>query len=233
MAARISSAIPLNDRGKPDQSQGRKATGPRFLREATDDSPKGLKIAGLPAFARLRFNQAKKGEEMKKPLISLICASLILSAAAQADGITLNQRYSGNGLPTMIDTNGDGVTAAHGNFYVRGAPGRATVDSFNEFTNFMPYFVDDCDLRAGLVAQTYVETFEDGSMLFYQATEGFLCLNFSTFVISSEIRGVITGGTGRYAGASGTWVNVGKGFSAGVGMNVFEGTLKGNIVVPK
>ena len=169
---------------------------------------------------------------MKVLLISLICAGLILSAAAQADGIKLNQRYTGNGLPTMVDTNGDGVTAAHGNFYVRWAPGRATVDSFNEFTSFTPYFVDGCDLRAGLVAQTYVETFEDGSMLFYQATEGFLCLSLSTFVIDSEISGLITGGTGRFAGASGTWVNVGKGYSAGVGMNVFEGTLKGSIEVP-
>jgi hypothetical protein len=37
-----------NDKGKPDQSQGRKATGPRFLREAMEDFPKGSKIAGLP-----------------------------------------------------------------------------------------------------------------------------------------------------------------------------------------
>ena len=169
---------------------------------------------------------------MKLPLITLICASLILSTAAQADGIKLNQRYSGNGLPTMVDTNGDGITAAHGNFYVRGAPGRANVDSFNEFTAFGFHGVTGCELRAELVAQTYVETFADGSMLFYQAEEGFLCLNLSTFIISSEIRGVISGGTGRFAGASGTWVNVGTGFSAGVGMNVFEGTLKGTIVLP-
>ena len=169
---------------------------------------------------------------MKLPLISLVCASLILSAAAQAGEVTLNQRYSGNSLPTMVDTNGDGRTASHGNFYVRGGPGQATVDSFNEFTDFAPYFVDGCDLRAGLVAQTYVETFQDGSMLFYQATEAFLCLNLSTFVIDFEAKGVLTGGTGRFAGASGTWVNVGKGFSAGVEMNAYEGTLKGTIVLP-
>jgi hypothetical protein len=36
------------DKGKPDQSQGRKATGPRFLREASNDSPKDPKIAELP-----------------------------------------------------------------------------------------------------------------------------------------------------------------------------------------
>ena len=36
-----------SDYGKPDQSQGRKATGPRFLREAMEDLPKDPKIAGL------------------------------------------------------------------------------------------------------------------------------------------------------------------------------------------
>jgi len=36
-----------SDIGKPDESQGRKATGPRFLREAMEDLPKDPKIAGL------------------------------------------------------------------------------------------------------------------------------------------------------------------------------------------
>jgi len=36
------------DKGKPDQSQGRKATGPRFLRHAFRDATKDTKIAGLP-----------------------------------------------------------------------------------------------------------------------------------------------------------------------------------------
>ncbi len=34
-----------SDKGKPDQSQGRKATDPQFLREAMDDSPEGSKTA--------------------------------------------------------------------------------------------------------------------------------------------------------------------------------------------
>ena len=42
---------------KPDQSQGRNATGPRFLREAIYDSPKDLKIAGLPIIHRPNRSQ--------------------------------------------------------------------------------------------------------------------------------------------------------------------------------
>ncbi len=37
---------------KPAKRRGRKATGPRFLREATDDSPKDPKIARLPILQR-------------------------------------------------------------------------------------------------------------------------------------------------------------------------------------
>jgi len=37
-----------NDKAKPAERRGQKATGPRFLREATDDSPKDRKIAGPP-----------------------------------------------------------------------------------------------------------------------------------------------------------------------------------------
>jgi hypothetical protein len=37
-----------SDKGKPSESWGRKATGPRFLREAMDDSPKDPKTARLP-----------------------------------------------------------------------------------------------------------------------------------------------------------------------------------------
>ncbi len=37
-----------NDKAKPAERRGRKATGPRFLREAMDDSPKDPKIAELP-----------------------------------------------------------------------------------------------------------------------------------------------------------------------------------------
>ncbi len=37
-----------NDKAKLAERRGRKAAGPRFLREATDDSLKDSKIAGLP-----------------------------------------------------------------------------------------------------------------------------------------------------------------------------------------
>ncbi len=42
-----------NDKTKPAERRGRKATGPRFLREVMADLPKGRKIAGLPQHSSL------------------------------------------------------------------------------------------------------------------------------------------------------------------------------------
>ena len=41
--------ISNNEKAKPAKRRGRKATGPRFLREAMEDLPKDPKIAGLPS----------------------------------------------------------------------------------------------------------------------------------------------------------------------------------------
>jgi hypothetical protein len=38
----------MHDKSKPAKRQGRKATGPRFLRDAYNDATKDPKIAGLP-----------------------------------------------------------------------------------------------------------------------------------------------------------------------------------------
>ena len=61
--------VPIHE-GEPDKSQGRKATGPRFLLEAMDDSPKDPKIAEL----LLQYNKKEKNmneaEETKKQPIT-------------------------------------------------------------------------------------------------------------------------------------------------------------------
>ena len=46
------------DKAKPAERRGRKATGPRFLREAMDDLPKDPKAAELPNLmqSRCMFN---------------------------------------------------------------------------------------------------------------------------------------------------------------------------------
>ena len=169
---------------------------------------------------------------MKTPFVIALCAGLILSGAAQAGEININQRFSGNGHPTMVDTNGDGNFAAASTFYLRGSPGRAVMHAFAEFTPFMPYGTPGCDLRAELVYENVVETFDDGSMIFYMATSGFNCVDFATGKVGGQLVGIMTGGTGRFEGASGTFVVDFEAFVVGGGMIAFAGTHKGTIVVP-
>jgi hypothetical protein len=45
----VSSDYENNDKAKPAERRGRKATGPRFLREAKDDSPKNPAIMAFLA----------------------------------------------------------------------------------------------------------------------------------------------------------------------------------------
>jgi len=47
----ISKLFLVWEKAKPAERRGRKVTGPRFLREATEDLPKDPKIAGLPTLA--------------------------------------------------------------------------------------------------------------------------------------------------------------------------------------
>ncbi len=59
------------DKVKPVERQGRKATGPRFLREATDDSPKDPKIAGLPKPISTNYqtpnHEARESRKLRTP----------------------------------------------------------------------------------------------------------------------------------------------------------------------
>ena len=169
---------------------------------------------------------------MKMPLIIALCAGLIVSADAWTAETNFKQQASGASHPTMIDTNGDGVFANAVSFQVKGKFGKATLLGFAEFTDFMPYGVPGCDLRAELVQESFVETFTDGSMLFFVATSGFNCLDLATFAAGGEFVGTITGGTGRFAGATGSWTIEFEAFVVSQFVNAFTATTRGTIEVP-
>ena len=170
---------------------------------------------------------------MKLPLFIAVCAGLVLSGAAQSGEMIINQRFSGVGHPTMVDTDGDGVFAGASSFQLKGNPGKATMLALAEFTDFAFVGIPGCDLRAELVQESFVETFSDGSMLFFEATSGFNCVNLATFEIGGQLSGIITGGTGRFEGATGSWIIPEfEAFLVGQTQNALTGTFKGTIDVP-
>ena len=155
-----------------------------------------------------------------------------MSGIAQARETIINQQFSGNSHPTMVDANGDGTFAGASNFQVHGSPGKAVVHAIAEFTAFAPYGTPGCDLRAEFVYEYFVETFNDGSMIFFAATGGFNCLDLTTSEVGGELVGIVTGGTGRFKGATGSWVIDFEAFIVGGGMVAFTGTTKGTIDAP-
>ena len=168
---------------------------------------------------------------MKLPLIIAVCVGLTVSGAALAGEMSIDQRFSGVAQPTMVDTNGDGIFANAVSFQFKGAPGRATMLGIGEFTDFAFVGTPGCELRADFVQESVVETFSDGSMLFFVATNAFNCVNLATLEISGEVTADIIGGTGRFEGATGSVEIKFEAFLVGPIMNAFTGTMKGTVQV--
>ena len=170
---------------------------------------------------------------MKLSLVIAVCAGLVASGAAQSDEMTINQRFSGVSHPTMVDTNDDGAFASVVSFRLKGSPGIATSQAFGEFTAFAPG--NDCPagaVQSDLVQQSFIETFSDLSMIFFVTTAGHNCFNPSTLEIGGDLAGIITGGTGRFEGATGSWTVEFEAFLASPSVTAFVGTIKGIVEVP-
>ena len=168
-----------------------------------------------------------------KIFFSFLAILLISTASAQAADIKINQKFSGATHPTMIDSDDDGVHASAGSYQIFGSPGRSTAEGFAEFSAFEFTGAPGCELRAEMVTESFVETFNDGSMLFNWVTEGFNCVDLATGEIGGELIGIITGGTGRFAGASGEFMVDFNAKAATEVQNVFYGTITGVITLPE
>jgi len=154
-----------------------------------------------------------------------------VAGSVQSSEIKINQRFTGVDHPTMVDTNGDGAFATASSFEAVGSPGRATIQALAEWTP-MVSGESPCDLRGEPVQESFVETFNDGSMLFFDTTSGYNCVSFAPFEIWGEFSGIITGGIGRFEGATGTWTTEFEAFPVGLTQTAFTGTMKGTVEIP-
>ncbi len=160
-----------------------------------------------------------------------VCICLAVAGSVLADEVKIKQRFTGVGHPTMVDTNGDGVFASASTFELVGNPGRATIQALGELGPVAPGEVP-CDLQAEFVQESFVETFNDGSMLFFDTTTGFSCVSIVPFEISGELSGIITGGIGRFEWAAGTWTIEFEAIPVGQTQTAFIGTLTGTVEIP-
>ena len=170
---------------------------------------------------------------MKLSLIIAFCSVFIVAGTAQADEMTIkHQTFSGASHETMVDTNGDFAFAAVMNLESKGGLGQSTSTHMTEYT---AYTFSDCPdgvPTAHLVQHSYVQTFNDLSMLYGVATAGRICFDPNTSELTCEEEGIFDGGTGRFEGATGSWTVNCEIFLVGETMTALTGTLDGTVSVP-
>jgi hypothetical protein len=123
-----------------------------------------------------------------------------------------------------VDSNGDGFLPSKGHARTRGTLG---IDSASYVSEFAFGFPAACPSGGStLVSFSFIGIARDLSSLTGVGTAGFACPTGT-----GAVEGIITGGSGRFAGASGTWVLIGEFSPVGV-MNQVLGTFEAEITVP-
>ena len=151
-----------------------------------------------------------------------------------------------SGVETHLDTNGDGRSASVHQGLTNCNLGRFFFHEAAEFQAPLPTPVT-CPagtLEFRMQQEQGVRTEErSGDQLFYEvaSNEGTFCFKLSDFTFSFTAQGTITGGTGQFTGASGSFElqTTGKylvtGEKEGVfaGFGQFNGTTTETLVIPK
>jgi hypothetical protein len=196
-------------------------------------------------------NGETKMSETKIRLSLIIAAGLLLLAAqhdARANTVEFKGRFSGSTTTAFfsfdgVNLAGQGIAAGEQN-----PGGRFTLQSIGEDapdgkTCTVPGGTPNAGTEFTLVGEATVLRFEPtGDLLYNHDTSRTNCIDFSSgtppfpFVGSSS--GVITGGTGKYARASGSHTVSSSGVvlslpSAGFGaFGAFNGTVQGTLSTP-
>jgi len=144
-----------------------------------------------------------------KQAIFLSFAAFAVAALGVSDaqawwhrGPDVDQRMSGSSLTIEVDDEGN--TQVMINLLATGQPGGAHLDSIAVFGPVGLH--GDCpgQLGADVISQNSVETFNDGSLLTYLTTSGVVCTPDGV-TFTGAVTGTVTGGTGRFEDASGTF----------------------------
>jgi hypothetical protein len=174
-------------------------------------------------------------------LLALIALLFVAAGSAWADPISI--RYAGTGFDTAYDNGEDGLPIDISLADAKGSFGASKMEVAAEF---MPPLEDvDCapgyDVALGISFVSSVITFEKMDQLIgFSWHNGWMCVNPTTGHHYGHGEGNFINGTGRFAGATGTWVadyegfNLEPGFliSNPVGWRTFTGVMTGDVIFP-
>ncbi len=162
------------------------------------------------------------------------CAGLLAAPVASAGEKVINTRYAGVGYDTAVDTNGDGLPVGLTLAESQGTFGRAQLAITSEWYVFPRDCRDGYDLPVALVNSVAVATFADQSQLFHFSTGGWLCVSTTTGAYYGEVYGVYSGGTGRFAEATGTYITKfdGQTLDPTIGFRSIRAISEGRLTTP-
>lgn len=173
-------------------------------------------------------------------VIALV-VGLTAFASDEGKGVVINQQIAGSIFGGIeVTSNGATVNRSLLNLYARGGPGEANIEAVGgampaaEPSGLCP---DGTDLELKFIDGGFVETFNDLSMLFYAIdtspdAKNALCVDFQG-LNSGVWDYVITGGTGRFEGATGSaTVEVSWTGNVTAELSAEVGTIQGTIQLP-
>ena len=146
--------------------------------------------------------------------LMLSCVIVLGSGKAEAGKIPLKGSFSGTFVATQTDTNGDGQKAAFASVGTKGTLGSGTIQGVNEFVFSGPATCPNGNagfeftllrpLLPAAPAQFVQRIDSTGDLIFSEQTSNTLCFDPVTLIQFASGTSNITGGTGRFEGATGT-----------------------------
>jgi len=180
-----------------------------------------------------------------KPGLSSLLALLVLlfATAGSAWGEPMSIRYAGTGFDTSYDNMDDGLPIDISLADAKGTFGASKMEVAAEF--MAPLEDIDCapgyDVELGISFVSSVITFEKMDQLIgFDWQNGWMCINMTTGHHYGHGEGYFINGTGRFAGATGTWAADFEGFNLEPGFLIpnpsgfrtFSGVMTGDVVFP-
>jgi len=179
----------------------------------------------------------------KRVAIGLVLGFVMAVTIGRAEALKIpyNGTYSGSFLDnnTQIDTNGDGVKATSFTYAANTNLGRVTGQAVFETSSLpAPVTCPEGNLEYTVALDLPIERFPNGDLLFYETPALTLCFDPNTGTFSISYTTTIIGGTGKFAGATGSIEGNSPGGYlfydpvSGQGFGYFTGEFTGTIITP-
>ncbi len=168
-------------------------------------------------------------------LVGVTCVAMLWAASTEAETIPVKWKKSGTLINQVQMGNPDGSPADPAVLIFGkavGAPGPADIQVVSRLGT--PEWSLDCFDGAGglkfpMVTNDFAATLVDMSMITATLADGYVCMDKISGTTHAEFDLVVTGGTGRFKGASGDLLVVVDTIPVGNHMSVETGTIMGSI----